>query len=175
MLGRIWPIKMEVKGDSGKEISRSKWVGSRVGGPKHSPQCLGHQMPREKFCEVRPRWWRVLNSNTASSGVTSYKGEPLKTSEQGCDLMCAAHLCTLLYAACGNPRTADFFSLVPSVIATYVGGKTSKAKWHNNKTTLIPPSICEAKMSSWEPLVYCELSWKGLFLYKMEKRESPDT
>lgn len=64
----------------------------------------------------------------------SWKDEPLKTFEQKCDLMCAVRLCSLPYIMCGNPRTSDFFSLVPSVIATSVGEKKKQAE-QNGRTT----------------------------------------
>lgn len=49
VLGRIWPTRVEVKGDPGIEvISRNYQVGS---------VCLRHQMPtRGKFWKVRPTW-----------------------------------------------------------------------------------------------------------------------
>lgn len=111
----------------------------------------------------------------------SWKDEPLKTFEQKCDLMCAVRLCSLPYIMCGNPRTSDFFSLVPSVIATSVGDKkkASRAKWQNNKTnktSLIPPALCEAKVSFCENLeLWFVVNYlgKGLFSFKW-KRQSPD-
>lgn len=52
MLGRIWPTKMEVKGNPGKEISRNDRVQN---GAEHSPWDLRHRMPTQKFCEMGPR------------------------------------------------------------------------------------------------------------------------
>lgn len=59
----------------------------------------------------------------------SWKGEPSKTSQQGGYL---SHLCSLPYTACGDPRTALFFSLVPSAIATYKGKNPSKTLAQQN-------------------------------------------
>lgn len=118
-----------------------------------------------------------LGADTASSGVILLEDWATEDLWAGMWPDVCLHLHSQLHALCGNPGTAYIFSLIPSVIAIYKSKNPSKQK--PNKMSLIPPiiylwgqTVLLRVLERWFVVNSLE---KDLFLYKMEKRQSPGT